>query len=296
MTKRESTRNRKYKQIQEHKIVQAELSLRWWHKHKCYQQFTPIVLQTNIPLHELEATENTMIQHHQAKLNFPYITSYMKGAFSGFTKAANNKHNGTALWAKLRQVRCTTRYGLFQTRLTVSHLCTNIASASTPFASFCNPPPPLPQYKHFTSSPTTFPRERSQTSAERFITHGVSEKTAPNTTNIKKPIYVQPLMRASLNNDLRQILRKPCRRSKTHYSTAAPTKHQTGVQITSATTADSSQLGHTAWQPNQEATCTYAQLQSAVSPDHIYNNHIAIQLAELQPQPSFLAYPGKSNI
>ena len=67
MTKRESTRNRKYKQIQEHKIVQAELSLRWWHKHKCYQQFTPIVLQTNIPLHELEATENTMIQHHQAK-------------------------------------------------------------------------------------------------------------------------------------------------------------------------------------------------------------------------------------
>ena len=156
MTKRESTRNRKYKQIQERKIVQAELSLRWWHKHKCYQQFTPIVLQTNIPLHELEATENTMIQHHQAKLNFPYITSYMKGAFSGFTKAANNKHNGTALWAKLRQVRCTTRYGLFQTRLTVSHLCTNIASASTPFASFCNPPPPLPQYMHFTSSPTTF--------------------------------------------------------------------------------------------------------------------------------------------
>ena len=67
MTKRESTRNRKYKQIQERKIVQAELSLRWWHKHKCYQQFTPIVLQTNIPLHELEATENTMIQHHQAK-------------------------------------------------------------------------------------------------------------------------------------------------------------------------------------------------------------------------------------
>ena len=96
MTKRESTRNRKYKQIQEHKIVQAELSLRWWHKHKCYQQFTPIVLQTNIPLHELEATENTMIQHHQAKLNFPYITSYMKGAFSGFTKAANNKHNGNS--------------------------------------------------------------------------------------------------------------------------------------------------------------------------------------------------------
>ena len=294
MTKRESTRNRKYKQIQEHKIVQAELSLRWWHKHKCYQQFTPIVLQTNIPLHELEATENTMIQHHQAKLNFPYITSYMKGAFSGFTKAANNKHNGTALWAKLRQVRCTTRYGLFQTRLTVSHLCTNIASASTPFASFCNPPPPLPQYKHFTSSPTTFHGEIAD-KRRKIITHGVSEKTAPNATNIKTNLCSASHacvveQRPSANPT------QPCRRSKTHYSTAAPTKHQTGVQITSATTADSSQLGHTAWQPNQEATCTYAQLQSAVSPDHIYNNHIAIQLAELQPQPSFLAYPGKSNI
>ena len=136
MTKRESTRNRKYKQTQEHKIVQAELSLRWWHKHKCYQQFTPIVLQTNIPLHELEATENTMIQHHQAKLNFPYITSHMKGAFSGFTKAANNKHNGTgALWAKLRRgklrhtIRTFSDTPVFRDRkqawLSVSHLCTN---------------------------------------------------------------------------------------------------------------------------------------------------------------------------
>ena len=167
MTKRESTRNRKYKQIQEHKIVQAELSLRWWHKHKCYQQFAPIVLQVNIPLHELEATENTMIQHHQAKLNFPYITSHMKGAFSVLqnlptTSTTEQVHTGR----NFAEVRCTTRYGLLQTHQCfetgsklglLSHTCAQIhVSASTPFASFCNPPPPLPQYTHFTSSPTTF--------------------------------------------------------------------------------------------------------------------------------------------
>jgi len=104
MTQRESTRNRKLKQVQQRKIVQAELSLRWWHKHKCYHHYTPIVLQANIPPQQLEATENTLIQHHHAKLNYPYITSHMKGAFSGFSKAANNRRNGAAsLWAKLRR-------------------------------------------------------------------------------------------------------------------------------------------------------------------------------------------------
>ena len=56
---RESTRNRKFKQVTSHKIVQAELSLRWWHKHKCYHQFVPITLKANITDQDLEATENT---------------------------------------------------------------------------------------------------------------------------------------------------------------------------------------------------------------------------------------------
>ena len=58
MTMRESTRNRKYKQVIQHKIqiVQAELSIRWWYRHKCYHQFVPVVLNTDTPPFELEAS------------------------------------------------------------------------------------------------------------------------------------------------------------------------------------------------------------------------------------------------
>ena len=58
------------------------------------------------------------------------------------------------------------------------------------------------------------------------------------------------------------------------------------------------QTNHTTstWQPQQETECTCASLRPTVDAQHLHNNHIAIQLAELQPQHSFLAYSGKSNV
>ena len=103
-----------------------------------------------------------------------------------------------------------------------------------------------------------------------------------------------------LNNDLRQFLRNRVTEAK--HSHTIPPLHLPSTKLVCKKHPPLQQIlhkwgqAHTTWQPNQEATCTCAQLQSAASPDHIYNNHIAIQLAEFQPQHSFLAYSGKGNI
>ena len=215
MTTRESTR-RKFKQITSHKIVQAELSLRWWHKHKCYHQFVPITLKTNIPDQDLEATENTFIQQHQSKLNFPFITNHMKGAFSGFTKAANNKRNGSgALWAKLRRgrlphsIRNFTDTDLFRNRKqawqTVSHLCSNTrARFDTTRQHLRSETPTSTIFALFKLSSNLTRRDRRQ--APKAL-QTVLRKRRLSTPPTTKPVYVQPLMHPTFREDLRQFLR-----------------------------------------------------------------------------------------
>ena len=203
MTTRESTRNRKFKQITSHKIVQAELSLRWWHKHKCYHQFVLITLKTNIPDQGLEATENTFIQQHQSKLNIPFITNHMKGAFSGFTKAATNKHNGSgALWAKLRRgkihhsIRNFADTDLFRNRKqawqTVSHLCSNTRARFDTTRQ-------LLRSDHFYNF-----RDRRQAHKALQTVFRKRRLSIPPAT---KPVYVQPLMHPTFRENLRQFLR-----------------------------------------------------------------------------------------
>ena len=203
MTTRESTRNCKFKQVTSHKIVQAELSLRWWHKHKCYHQFVPITLKTNIPDQDLEAAENTFIQQRQSKLNFPFITNHMKGAFSGFAKAANNKHNGSgALWAKLRRgrlhhsIRNFTDTDLFRNRKQawqiVSHLCSNTRARFDATRQLLRSETPTSTIFALYKLSSNLPR-RDRRQAHKAL-QTVSRKRPLSTPPTTKPIYVQPLM------------------------------------------------------------------------------------------------------
>ena len=306
MTTRESTR-RKFKQITSHKIVQAELSLRWWHKHKCYHQFVPITLKTNIPDQDLEATENTFIQQHQSKLNFPFITNHMKGAFSGFTKAANNKRNGSgALWAKLRRgrlphsIRNFTDTDLFRNRKqawqTVSHLCSNTrARFDTTRQHLRSETPTSTIFALFKLSSNLTRRDRRQ--APKAL-QTVLRKRRLSTPPTTKPVYVQPLMHPTFREDLRQFLRTSVQDAKRNLlpfhvpSTKAVFKKHPPIQRI----LHNWRQAHSTWQPQQEIECTCASLRPTVDAQHLHNNHIAIQLAELQPQHSFLAYSGKSNV
>ena len=109
MQTRESNRNRKFRQLQKDAIVDAELSLRWWRKHHNYHQYTPLVIQHNIPSEHLEAQEHPFIQHFQPKLNFPHIAPHMKQAFRGISHPARNaipsRSGLMSIWAKLRRKR-----------------------------------------------------------------------------------------------------------------------------------------------------------------------------------------------
>ena len=107
MHTRESNRNRKFRQLQKDAIIDAELSSRWWRKHHNYHQYTPLVIQHNIPSQHLEAQEHTFIQHFQPKLNFPRIAPHMKQAFRGISQPARNtipsRSGLMSIWAKLRR-------------------------------------------------------------------------------------------------------------------------------------------------------------------------------------------------
>ena len=107
MQTRESNRNRKFRQLQKDAIVDAELSLCWWRKHHNYHQYTPLVIQHNIPSQHLEAQEHPFIQHFQPKLNFPHIAPHMKQAFRGISQPARNtipsRSGLMSIWAKLRR-------------------------------------------------------------------------------------------------------------------------------------------------------------------------------------------------
>ena len=249
------------------------------------------MLQTDVPARELEATENTLIQYHQAKLNFPYITSCVKGAFSGFTKAANNKRKGTgSLWAKLRRGKLRYSMPLFQDRkqawTTVSHLARldtvrQLSKSDTPASTV------YALYKLSNNLPR---RDRRQAQkALRTVFRKRRLRTPPTT--------VQPFMHVSFCNDLQQFLRNRIAEAKQ----TLPPLHIPSIKLVYKKHPPLQQIlhnwrqAHATWHPEPAPTCTCANLQSTVSADHIYNNHIAIQLAELQPQHSFLTYSGKSN-
>ena len=94
---RETCRNRKHKQVQEHKIVHAELAIRWWVKNNNYHRFVPITLQHSIAQEQLEAVEVTYIQQLQPKLNHPRIAPHMRRSLRFIHRQGQSKATGFRL-------------------------------------------------------------------------------------------------------------------------------------------------------------------------------------------------------
>ena len=103
---REASRNRKFKQVQENKIVHAELAIRWWAKHNNYQQYVPITIQHSIAEDKLDAAEITLIQRLQPKLNHPFIAPHMRRSLRYIHRQGKSKATGfCSIWAKVRRNR-----------------------------------------------------------------------------------------------------------------------------------------------------------------------------------------------
>ena len=306
MTTRESTRNRKFTQF----ITQDSSSRTIIEMVAQAQMLPPACSHHTQNQHfdqDLEATENTFIQQHQSKLNFPFITNHMKGAFSGFTKAANNKHNGSgALWAKPRRgklhhsIRNFADTDLFRNRKqawqTVSHLCSNTRARFDTTRQLLRSEKPTSTIFALYKLSSSLPR-RDRRQAHKAL-QTVFRKRRLSIPPATKPVYVQPLMHPTFREDLRQFLRTSVQDAKRNLvpfhvprTKAVFKKHPPIQQI-----LHNWRQAHSTWQPQQETECTCASLRPKVDAQHLHNNHIAIQLAELQPQHSFLAYSGKSNV
>ena len=107
---REACRNRKHKQVQEHKIVHAELAIRWWAKHNNYHRFVPITVHHSIAPEQLEAVEATYIQQLQPKLNHPHIAPHIRKSLRFIHKQGHSKATGfRSIWAKVRRKRLPPR-------------------------------------------------------------------------------------------------------------------------------------------------------------------------------------------
>ena len=80
-----------HKQVQEHKIVHAELAIRWWAKNNNYQRFVPITIQHSIAPEQLEAVEATYIQQLQPKLTIRILHLTRANRCGSFTNKGTAK-------------------------------------------------------------------------------------------------------------------------------------------------------------------------------------------------------------
>ena len=71
---REHSRIRKYPQLSNERLVQAELALRFWQDHGNFDARPPIPLFTE--RNDFRALELALIQEWQPKLNFPFICQF----------------------------------------------------------------------------------------------------------------------------------------------------------------------------------------------------------------------------
>ena len=71
---REHSRFRKYLQLTNDRLVQAELSFRFWRDHDNLFVWSPIPLYTG--RNDFRALELVLIQEWQPRLNFPFICQF----------------------------------------------------------------------------------------------------------------------------------------------------------------------------------------------------------------------------
>ena len=179
---------------------------------------------------------------------------------------------------------------------TVSHLCSNTRARFDTTRQLLRSETPTSTVVALYKLSSNLPR-RDRRQAHKAL-QTVLRKRRLSTPPATKPIYVQPLMYLTFREDLRQFLRTSIQDAKRNLlpfhvpsTKAVFKKHPPTQQI-----LHNWRQAHSTWQPQQETECTCASLRSTVDSQHLHNNHIAIQLAELQPQHRFLAYSGKSNV
>ena len=121
---REYSRARKYLQLTNERLVQAELALRYWQDHDNLYIWAAMIVYTNRT--DYRSLEMALIQEWQPKLNYPFICQFFhpkKGILKKTLLNTNSQFGLATLWRRARHkftpqiVRQTLSSSRFQNRL-----------------------------------------------------------------------------------------------------------------------------------------------------------------------------------
>ena len=100
---REYSRSRKYFQLTNERLVQAELALRYWHEHDNLYIWAPIPIYTDRV--DYRSLEVALIQEWQPRLNFPFICQFYhpkKGLLKKPLLNTNAQFGLATLWRRAK--------------------------------------------------------------------------------------------------------------------------------------------------------------------------------------------------
>ena len=303
---REACRNRKHKQVQEHKIAHAELAIRWWVKNNNYHRFVPITIQHSIAQEQLEAVEATYIQQLQPKLNHPHIAPRMRRSLRFIHRQGQSKATGfRSIWAKIRRRR-------LPPRMQDIHNCHTFTSQVGAWSLLCDL---SSNTKRRFEGIRSLLRSKTSTTgiyglcrmagnlsnvhkqAAQKALKVVLRKRRLQTPKPSKPIFVQPLMHPSFTTNLRTFLKQAISKHKDHITpffipSTRPvfTKHRTMKDI-----IHSWREAHRRWHPEHPEACTCQPFREKF-PHSLHDGHIAIELCKVAPDVPCLKFSGKSNV
>ena len=128
---REYSRSRKYLQLTNERLVQAELALRYWQDHDNLYIWAPIPIYTDRT--DYRSLEMALIQEWQPRLNYPFICQFFhpkKGILKKPTLNTNAQFGLATLWRRathkftpklVRQILTSTRFQNRLERWTIIH-------------------------------------------------------------------------------------------------------------------------------------------------------------------------------
>ena len=107
---REGSRKRKMRQIDKDRMVQTELSLRWWHRSNSYQTYCTIAVYVAQGRGQAAIKEHVLIGRWQPELNFPWVMKLrMTSSPSWGLPPPTYRAQGRKLWQKVRKRHHTTK-------------------------------------------------------------------------------------------------------------------------------------------------------------------------------------------
>ena len=302
----EASRNRKHKQVQEHKIVHAELAIRWRAKNNNYHRFVPITIQHSIAEEQLEAVETAYKQQLQPKLNHPYIAPYMRRSLRLIHRQGRSKATGfRSIWAKIRRKMLPPKMQdiyschTFTSQVdTWTLLCDLSSNTKRRFDGIRN------LLKSQTSTTGIYGLCRMANNMSNVHKQAaikalkvVLRKRRLQAPKPSKPILVQPLMHPQFTANLRNYLKQAISKHKDHIPpffipSTRPvfTKHRTMKDV-----IHNWREAHRRWHPDHCDACT-CQLLAGKFPECLHNGHIAIELCKVAPDMQCPEYSGKSNV